>query len=133
MGTKLGHVTRVSAVLVAAAIVTLTGGCGRDGEAQLESPVMVTLDNLDGQSIEISRNRPLVIPVGEDQDAALWTQGRADDTAVAEFVPGQRDGENGDVTEQGNLGFRAVGKGNTGAHLTNPETNETYTFTLIVD
>ena len=133
MGTKLGHVTRVSAVLVAAAIVTLTGGCGRDGEAQLESPVMVTLDNLDGESIEISRNRPLVIPVGEDHDSAQWTQGQADDTAVAEFVPGQRVGENGDVTEQGNPGFRAVGKGNTGAHLTNPETNETYTFTLIVD
>lgn len=133
MGTKLGHVTRVSAIVCAAAMATLTGGCGRDEEAKLESPVMVTSDNLDGQSIEISRNRPLVIPVGEDQDAALWTQGRADDAAVAEFVPGQRDGDNGNVTEQGNPGFRAVGKGNTGAHLTNPETNETYTFTLIVD
>ena len=133
MGSKLGHVTRVSAVVGAAVMLALTAGCVRDGEAKLESPVMVTLDNLNGQSIEISRNRPLVIPVGEDHDAALWTQGRADDTAVAEFVPGQRDGENGDVTEQGNLGFRAVGKGNTGAHLTNPETNETYTFTLIVD
>ena len=128
MGTKLGQAARVSAVVSAVALVGLAGvGCSHDGQTQLESPVMVTLDNLDGESIEISRNRPLVIPVGENHDAAQWTQGQADDPTIAEFTPGKGHG-----VEHTAPGFRAVGTGSTNAHLTNPETNETYTFTLVV-
>ncbi|MEH0147662.1 hypothetical protein V6D40_08315 [Corynebacterium sp. Q4381] len=118
----------------AAAVVALAlstgacgGGAGSAGQTALEAPTFVTLDNLHGADVEITKRQPLVIPVGYDQDASAWTSGGVDDETVATFVPGSKDGN----TET-NPGFHAVGSGTTGAHLTNPATGEDIEFTITV-
>lgn len=110
--------------IAAAAVLALTLGATACSDG---APTFVTLDNLHGAHVEITERQPLVIPVGYDQDASKWTDGGADDEAVARFVPGSKDG-----SSQSNPGFEAVGEGTTGAHLKNPSTGENIEFTITV-
>lgn len=42
--------------------LTLPTACTPDGAPELESPVFVTVDSLEGAEIEITQHQPLVIP-----------------------------------------------------------------------
>lgn len=118
-----------TAIIAAGALAFSLGlsACSQDEEGNLESPTFITLDNLHGAEVEISQNRPLVVPVGPNEDPAKWTEGSVEDTTIAEFTPGKKDG-----SATFNPGFRAVGEGVTGAELVNPNTGEAITFTLTV-
>lgn len=132
--------TRALAVLTAGVLTLGLTACGRDDDAanttegstttvatdaQLPAPIIHTPDELDGQSITISFGRPLIVNVPDDpQD---WTTGSVDDITVAQFNPGRADG-----TAAYNPGFTARNHGETTAHITNPTTGTTITFTLTI-
>lgn len=114
-----------AAALVAAFAIGL-GGCSEQRDSFVQAPELVTTDNLAGASVQISKNRPLVIPVDDDHPER-WTEGGVDDESVAAFVPGKDDGKT-----NSNPGFEAVSKGTTGASLTDPNTGESIEFTITV-
>lgn len=115
---------RPAAAVALSAALALGGCADNDQHTQLKAPELVTTDNLDGASVEVSSNRPLVIPV-EDDHPERWTQGSVEDESVARFVPGKDSGPS-----DSNPGFEAVGKGTTSATLTDPDSGEVYTFTI---
>lgn len=108
---------RFGALLLTTLTLTLTTACTNNGGVDLEAPVYVTVDSLDGAKVTITKHQPLVVPVGENLDPDAWTEGSVEDETVATFEPGPS--------------FRAVGVGTTSAQLTNPDTGEVYTFTLV--
>ena len=85
-------------------------------------PVIVELDQLDGETFEITADRPLVVNAPEP---AGW-QGETADPSVAAFVPGKLE-----ETAEYNPGFEAVGPGSTNASMTGPDGN-TYSFEIVV-
>ena len=121
------HTHRLAGAACLTALALFTASCSSDNGVELEAPIFVTVDNLDGAEIEITQHQPMIVPVGENKDAALWTEGAVADESVATFEPGRSDG-----SSSHNPGFHAVSQGTTAAELTNPESGETYTFTLVV-
>lgn len=85
-------------------------------------PVIVELDQLDGETFEITSDRPLVVNAPEPAD---W-QGETADPAVAVFAPGRLE-----ESAEYNPGFEAVGPGLTSASMTGPD-GTTYNFELAV-
>ena len=108
---------RFGAFLLTTLTLTLPTACTNESEVDFETPVYVTVDSLDGAKVTITKHQPLVVPVGENLDADAWTEGSVDNETVATFAPGPS--------------FHAVGVGTTSAQLTNPDTGEVYTFTLV--
>lgn len=84
---------------------------------------MLTIEELDNVEVTITKESPLVITV--EGDATGWT-GEAEDSKIAEFVPGgEKDGA------EFNPGFDAKADGTTKASVTSPD-GETTDFTIIV-
>lgn len=131
---------RLLAVLTAGALALGLTACGGDEDtantterstttvttdAQLPAPIIHTPDELDGQNITINFERSLIINVPDNpQD---WTTGSVDDNTIAQFIPGRAD-----ATATFNPGFIARNHGETTAHITNPTTGTTITFTLTI-
>lgn len=115
--------------LIAALAVGVVGCTDPAGDAPAESsvglpaPVMQTPEELDGATVTIAGDRPLVIQV---DDPTAWV-GNADDESVAAFVPGSDDG-----SATFNPGVEAVGPGTTTVTIVGPDEHE-ITFTVVVE
>ncbi|MFB6611326.1 hypothetical protein ACFCVO_13460 [Agromyces sp. NPDC056379] len=114
---------RLSLLLLVAAGLALAG-C-TTGSDTLPAPVVVQLDDIDGETIEVVDGNVIDL-AGDDETYTEW-DAEVDDPAIVEFTPG-RDGG----SAQFNPGLTATAVGSTAVKLENGATGEAVSFTVEV-
>ncbi|MGH3703956.1 MAG: hypothetical protein ACRDT9_04945 [Agromyces sp.] len=120
---RAGRRTGLSLLLVVAAGLALAG-CSA-GADTLPAPVVVQLDEIDGETIEVVDGNVIDL-AGDDETYTEW-DAEVDDPAIARFTPGRDDG-----SAQFNPGLVATAVGSTAVKLENSATGETVSFTVEV-
>ncbi|MFC9558413.1 hypothetical protein [Agromyces sp. NPDC056965] len=113
----------LSLLVVVAAGLALAG-CST-GTETLPAPVVVQLDDIDGETIEVIDGNAIDL-AGDDETYTEW-DAEIDDPAIVEFTPGRDDG-----SAQFNPGLTATAVGSTAVKLENSATGETVSFTVEV-
>lgn len=121
--SRAGRRAGLSLLLVVAAGLALAG-C-TTGSDTLPAPVVVQLDDIDGETIEVVDGNAIDL-AGDDETYTEW-DAEIDDPAIVEFTPGRDDG-----SAQFNPGLTATAVGSTAVKLENSATGETVSFTVEV-
>ncbi|NYG21837.1 hypothetical protein BJY17_002584 [Agromyces hippuratus] len=117
------------AVLPLLAVAAVAGafalaGC-TTGTDTLPAPVVVQLDDIDGETIEVVDGNVIDL-AGDDETSTEWGA-EIEDPAIVEFTPGADDG-----SAQSNPGLTATAVGTTAVTLENGATGDTISFTVEV-
>jgi hypothetical protein len=128
----------IAALAAATALTAALAGCasGSGGSSDSSSPsasataevlppVIVEIEDLDGQTVEVPITSSVDLVVAEGDDVTVWVAEIADPTIV-EFVPGEDDG-----SAQFNPGLQPLAVGQTEVVLSDG-TSKTVTFTVDV-
>ena len=111
-------------LLVVAAGGLALAGC-TTGTDTLPAPVVVQLDDIDGETIEVVDGNVIDL-VGDDETYSEW-DAEIEDPSIVEFTPGRDDG-----SAQFNPGLTATAVGSTDVTLENSATGDTVSFTVKV-
>jgi hypothetical protein len=133
LGTRGSDEWRRAAASVAVALGLTAGvlglaGCaagGSSGDASALPPVIVSLDDVDGTTVEVPEGGSVDL-TGDDETYTDWTADIAD-PEVVEFVPGRDDG-----SAQFDPGLTAESVGTTEVTLENSSSGDSVTFTVEV-
>ncbi|MBM7832318.1 hypothetical protein JOE59_003023 [Agromyces cerinus] len=114
----------VSLLCALAAGALALAGC-TTGTDTLPAPVVVQLDDIDGETIEVVDGNVIDL-AGDDETYADW-DAEIEDPTIARFTPGGDDG-----SAQSNPGLTATAVGTTAVTLENGATGDTISFTVEV-
>ncbi|QTX03419.1 hypothetical protein [Agromyces archimandritae] len=117
---------RTAAVLAGAFALAGLAGCAAESQQHnVDPPVIVDLNEVDGTTVEVQRGGAVDL-IGDDETYTAWEADIAD-PAIVTFLPGRDDG-----SAQYNPGLTAESVGTTDVTLDNADSGETVTFTVEV-